>query len=191
MRVSIGLAMAAVCALAGCGGNGLTMGRVSGTVTFNGKPVELGEVLFVPDSSKGNTGVPSLGTIARDGRYIMSTQDAGDGVIAGYHKVAIRALEPNPLVGQSEAPELDPTVATGKELMAEKLARRTAQAQAVRKEKAKKTAETVSFRGRVYRFLAPKSLASPDTSGISVQVSRGSNTVNFAIGEDGSVKISR
>jgi hypothetical protein len=191
MRRSFGVALAAVCALAGCGpGNGLTMGRVSGTVTFNGKPVELGEVLFVPDSSKGNSGVPSMGPIGKDGRYIMSTQDAGDGVIAGYHKVAIRALDPNPLA-QVEAPELDPDVATGPELMKDKLSRRQAQAQTVQKSRGKKDApETVNFRGKLYRFLAPKSLANPETSKIRVQISRGSNTVNFAIKDDGSVDVS-
>jgi hypothetical protein len=45
IRYRLGL-VAAVCALCGCGpGNGLTMGRVSGLVTYNGQPVELGEVL--------------------------------------------------------------------------------------------------------------------------------------------------
>jgi hypothetical protein len=130
-----------------------------------------------------------MGPIGKDGRYIMSTQDAGDGVIAGYHKVAIRALDPNP-VAQVATPELDPTELSGPELMANKLKGRTALAEGVRKERSKKDGETVNFRGTLYRFLAPKSLANPETSRIRVQISRGSNTVNFAIEEDGSVKVS-
>ena len=39
MRSATWLMVTAACALAGCGpDNGLTMGRVSGTVTFNGEP---------------------------------------------------------------------------------------------------------------------------------------------------------
>jgi hypothetical protein len=192
MRISIRLAVVTtVFALAGCGpGNGLTMGRVSGLVTYKGQPVELGEVLFLPDSEKGNNGVPSMGAIGKDGTYTMSTQDAGDGVIAGYHKVGIRALDAI-RVGQVETPELDPSAATGKELMANKLSKRKAQSLSLKKNRAKDDAPTVSFNGNVHRFLAPKKLANPETSGIRVQISRGSNRVNFAIEEDGSVKVTQ
>jgi hypothetical protein len=182
---------AAACALAGCGpSNGLTMGRVSGHVSYNGKPVEFGEVLFLPDSQKGNTGVPSMGRIEKDGRYIMTTQDFGDGVIAGYHKVGIRALDAMP-VGKEETPQLDPAAATGKDLIADRINRRKAQSQSLSGNRAKKDAPTVSFNGKVHRFLAPEKLANPETSGIKVQISRGSNQVNFAIEEDGSVKVSQ
>jgi hypothetical protein len=182
---------AAACALAGCGpGNGLTMGRVSGHVTYNGEPVELGEVLFLPDSENGNSGVPSMGPINKDGNYIMSTQDFGDGVIAGYHKVGIRALDAVP-VSKVETPELDPATATGKELFADRINRKKAQAQNLRRNRAKKDAPIVSFNGRVHRFLAPEKLANPEASGIKVQISQGSNRVNFAIEVDGSVKVTQ
>jgi hypothetical protein len=190
IRIRLGL-LAAVCALTGCGpGNGLTMGRVSGVVTFKGLPVEFGEVLFLPDSGKGNNGVPSMGSIGKDGTYIMSTQESGDGVIAGFHKVGIRALDAIQ-VGKDETPKLDPTVATGKELMGSRLSQRKAQAAALSKNRAKDGAPTVSFNGNVYRFLAPENLANPDTSGISVEIFKGSNRVNFAIAEDGSVKVTQ
>jgi hypothetical protein len=191
MRISISLAVLAVYALAGCGpGNGLTMGRVSGLVTYNGQPAEFGEVLFLPDSEKGNNGVPSMGVIGKDGTYTMSTQDAGDGVIAGHHKVGIRVLDATK-VGQDEPPELDPNVATGKELLANRVNKRKAQALSLRKNRAKKDAPTVSFNGNVYRYLAPDKLANPGTSGIKVQIARGSNRVNFAIEEDGTVKVTQ
>src|SRR5437868_5330198 len=124
----LGLAAAAgAMALAGCGpGNGLTMGRVSGLVTYKGEPVEFGDLLFVPDSTKGTTGVPSMGPIGKDGRYIMSTEEAGDGVIAGHHKVGIRVLDAEP-VGKDQTPELDPEKATGKDLLADRVNRRKAQ----------------------------------------------------------------
>ena len=191
MRSSIGILLVAACALAGCGpGNGLTMGRVSGVVTYKGEPVEFGDILFVPDAGQGTNGVASMGRIDKDGRYIMSTQDPGDGVIAGHHKVGIRVLDPEP-VSKDETPALDPETATGKELMNARLNQRKAIAQSRRKNRAKQDAPTVSFGGKVHRFLVPKSVADPETSGIKVEISTGSNRLDFAIEEDGSVKINK
>jgi hypothetical protein len=192
IRTWLGLAVA-VCALApaGCGpGNGLTMGRVSGRVTYNGEPVEFGEVLFLPDSEKGNTGVPSMGVIGKDGRYTMSTQDPDDGVIAGYHKVGIRALDPE-LVTKDAPPAPDPEAATSQGTMADRISRRKAQSLNRRKNRAKSDAPTVTFNGRTFRFLAPEKVANPNASGIKVQIARGSNRVDFAIQEDGTVKVSQ
>jgi hypothetical protein len=184
---------AAACALApaGCGpGNGLTMGRVSGLVTYKGEPAEYGELLFVPDSEKGNSGVPSMGVIGKDGRYTMSTQESADGVIAGYQKVGIRVLDPVQ-DSQTQAPALDPEKATGRELFAERINRRKAQAVSRRKNRAKEDAPTVKIGGTTYRFLAPEKLANPETSGLRIQIARGSNRVDFAIQEDGTVKVSQ
>ena len=183
-----GSARPAAVAIAGCGpGNGLTMGRVSGVVTYKGEPVELGEVLFMPDSEKGNSGVPSMGAIGKDGRYSMSTQDADDGVIAGYHKVGIRALDPEP-VTKDTAAATDAEDAGGTDPMAAKVKQRQAQAVSKRKNQAKDDAPTVGFGAKVHRFLAPEKLANPETSGFAFRV-RGSNRVNFVIQEDGTVKV--
>jgi hypothetical protein len=183
--------LALTLALTGCGpDNGLTMGRVSGVVTYKGEPVEFGDILFLPDSDKGNSGVPSMGRIEKDGRYTMSTQDAGDGVIAGYHKVGIRALDPEP-VAKDETSTLDPETATGKQLMEARLKQRKALSLSLRKNRAKADAPTVSFGGKVHRFLTPQDLAIPEKSGIRVEISRGSNRVNFDIAEDGTVKVSQ
>jgi hypothetical protein len=190
MRITSWLGLtAAACALAGCGpGNGLTMGRVSGLVTYNGLPVEMGEVLFLPDSEKGNSGVPSMGPISKDGTYTMSTQDFGDGAIAGHHKVGIRALDAVP-VGKDEPPEIAPAAAADKNPMGSRINKMKAQAISLRRNRAKRDAETVIFNGKAFRFLAPQKLANPETSGIKVEISRGSNRVNFVIAEDGSVKV--
>jgi len=191
MRTSISLVVVTAFALAGCApGNGLTMGRVSGVVTYKGQPVELGEVLFVPDSEKGNNGVPSMSALGKDGSYTMSTQESGDGVIAGYHKVGIRALDAI-AVGHFETPEPDPKAATSTNPMANRLQKMRTQSLSLKKIRAKDDAPSVSFNGNVHRFLAPEKLANPETSGIRVQISRGSNRVNFAIEEDGSVKVTQ
>jgi hypothetical protein len=191
MRYPLWIVPAVACALAGCGpGNGLTMGRVSGIITYKGEPVEFGDVLFVPDESAGNKGVPSMGKIGKDGRYTMSTQDPGDGVIVGRHKVGIRVLDPEP-VTKVETPPLDPETASGKELMNARLQQRKMLAQGRRKNRAREDAPMVSFGGKVHRFLVPRNLADPETSGIKVQVSTGPNRIDFAIAENGSVAINQ
>ena len=73
--------------------------------------------------------------------------------------------------------------------MAAKVKQRQAQAVSKRKNRAKEDAPTVSFGANVHRFLAPEKLANPETSGIRVEIARGSNRVNFAIQEDGTVKV--
>ena len=49
----------------------------------------------------------------------------------------------------------------------------------------------MSFGGKVHRFLVPKQLADPETSGIRVEVSTGSNRIDFAIAEDGAVAVNK
>ena len=49
--------------LSGCGGNGLT--KVSGTVTFDGTPVEEGSISFMPVDGKGVT----AGGVIENGKY--------------------------------------------------------------------------------------------------------------------------
>jgi hypothetical protein len=120
----------------------------------------------------------------------MSTQDPGDGVIAGYHKVGIRALDATQ-VGQDETPGRDPADATGPKTITDRVKMRKAQSVNLRKNRAKKDAPTVNFYGHFYRFLAPEKLANPETSGIKVRILRGSNRVNLAIQEDGSVKVTQ
>ena len=90
----------------------------------------------------------------------MSTQDPGDGVIAGRHKVGIRVLDPEP-VSKTEAPAPDPETASGKELMNARLQQRKMLAQSRRKNRARDDAPTVSFGGKVHRFLVPKQPGRP------------------------------
>ena len=66
MRYPLWIMLATACAVAGCGpGNGLTMGRVSGVITYKGEPVEFGDILFVPDDSGGTRASPRWAGSAR------------------------------------------------------------------------------------------------------------------------------
>jgi hypothetical protein len=164
--------------LAGCSDNGLTLGRVSGKVTYKGVPVQFGTVMFEPDTTKGTNGPSALGNIVQDGTYVMSTQQSGDGAVVGYHKVGLMGLDPEPISTQA-AP--DPETAPAEYMKAKS---RMGKVSAVRK------VETFTDRGgRTFRYVTPKSLSNPGTSGIIAKVDRGSNTVNIEVREDGSVNI--
>lgn len=74
--------------LAGCGTSGPKLIPVSGTVTYNGKPVEGAVVSFQCQ------GAPKMatGTTDAQGRFQLATNKPGDGTIAGKHKVTVRKL---------------------------------------------------------------------------------------------------
>jgi hypothetical protein len=74
---------------AGCSRSGRQIGYVSGCVTYAGKPVPTGTVVFMPAES----GPPAYGEIGADGCYILSTFSANDGAVVGKHAVMITALE--------------------------------------------------------------------------------------------------
>jgi hypothetical protein len=168
--------------LAGCGSdNGLNLAKVSGKVTFKGQPVPFGQIMFMPDDTKGTTGPPALGNISGDGSYIMSTEESGDGAIVGYHKVSITGLDPKPLPGSTKNTD----DMTDKEVITNKLNVGNPA------EKGKKY-EGPTFRARdgsLYKILTPEKLTNPDTSSVSIKVARGSNRKNITIHDDGSVVI--
>src|SRR5262249_3118118 len=62
--------------LCGCGSGSPTMFHVSGTVTFDGKPVPAGRVDFFPDFSQKNDG-PQGFALIKAGKF--DTRDGGQG----------------------------------------------------------------------------------------------------------------
>jgi hypothetical protein len=84
------LAVAFTIAFAGCGRrDGLTRYKISGTVTYQGKPIG-GRLRFVPDSDKGNRG-PATMIDFSSGKY--QSVD-GYGVLGGLYRVEITGYEP-------------------------------------------------------------------------------------------------
>lgn len=73
----------------GCGGNGNRpkTAQVSGKVMYDGKPVETGSLLFVPNGG----GAPAQGNIESDGSYRLGTFTETDGATLGEFKVMITA----------------------------------------------------------------------------------------------------
>ena len=75
-----------------CGGTDDGLGKrfpVSGTVTYNGKPLEKGAISFVPEDRGG---IGATGSI-ENGSYTLSTGGNNDGARAGKYKVTITAKE--------------------------------------------------------------------------------------------------
>ena len=90
----------AVCCLllAGCGEAGPARYDVSGSVTYDGKPLPAGRISFEPDESQGNTGSVGFADV-KDGHYqTQPGQGPGGGpykaVIFGYDGVP-DAVEPD------------------------------------------------------------------------------------------------
>ncbi|WP_254510055.1 hypothetical protein [Anatilimnocola floriformis] len=86
-RLSVLLLIMLWACLAGCGSNsdGPRRYAVSGSVTYQGKPVPKGFITLEPDAVAGNSG-PGGGTEIRNGKY--NTKVAG-GVVGGAYKVRI------------------------------------------------------------------------------------------------------
>lgn len=70
----------------GCGDDGVE--SVTGTVTYNGKPVTKGNVRFIPESGR-----PASGAIDSNGRYEMATSKDVMGIAPGEYTVTVRVAE--------------------------------------------------------------------------------------------------
>src|SRR4051794_10007672 len=93
------LILAAGLAAGGCGPAGPQLGEVHGKVTYKGKPLSFGSVVFVPAAGLGKEGPtgggqPASDDIQADGSYILSTNAFGDGAIVGEGKVVVVAIDP-------------------------------------------------------------------------------------------------
>ena len=77
--------------LCGCGSNAsIPLGQVSGTVTYNGKPLDHGNVVFTPETGHG---VPATATIEKDGSYQMSISGGHQGAPLGKFLVGVKCCE--------------------------------------------------------------------------------------------------
>lgn len=172
----------------GCGAkNDLSLGKVTGNVTYRGELVRQGTVTFLPDESKGTRGPSALGVIGKDGVYVMTTEQSGDGALVGSHKVGVLALGTTPVTGGQSADggEQDEVKAY--------LARKSATVKSS-VQTGKKKADSSTYRdpsGKVFPILVPENITRPTESGILVKVEPGSNTLNIAIQENGTALVGK
>lgn len=91
-------ALASLICIAGCSGSkGPATSPVTGTVTYNGLPVESATVVFAPPSG----GRPATAISDAQGKYALSTFGNQDGAIPGEYKVSVTKT-----VTEGQAPEL-------------------------------------------------------------------------------------
>jgi len=86
----LGLLIAGAIVAAGCT-SGEPIYDLSGAVTYQGKPVPAGSIVFEPDGSKGNKGPAGYAKI-KAGRYDTREED-GKGTVGGPHHVRILGLD--------------------------------------------------------------------------------------------------
>lgn len=105
-KLALGLLLPSVCML-GCGSEGTApTAKVTGTVTYNGTPLEGVNVTFTPESGR-----PGLGTTDASGKFSVSTFSQGDGAVPGNHVVTITDAAPSvpePMPGTPEAENYTP-----------------------------------------------------------------------------------
>ncbi|WP_435009284.1 hypothetical protein P12x_000536 [Tundrisphaera lichenicola] len=93
-RTWMALAMAGGLALAGCDSKAhYEHALVHGTVTYKGKPVTLGSVLFIPvQPPEDGSMQPASGSIQPDGTYELKSEE-DQGAILGEHKIVVVAVD--------------------------------------------------------------------------------------------------
>jgi len=86
---SLVIMVVALCTLSwsGCGPNRPETASVSGKVTYQGKPVTTGRIVFHPDDGRR----PAMAAIEPDGSYKLTTFDSEDGAMLGKHRVTIKS----------------------------------------------------------------------------------------------------
>lgn len=81
--------------VSGCGGSpdGPTLASVKGKITYQGKPLAIGQISFIPDGSKGTAGPMASGRVNENGEFQLQTLKPGDGAVVGFHKVVISSYK--------------------------------------------------------------------------------------------------
>lgn len=78
---------------AGCSGGGPARFQLSGTVTFHGRPVPAGQIRFVPDQARDNSG-PGGSAEIKNGTYVTL---AHQGTVGGPHLAVISGFDGVPV----------------------------------------------------------------------------------------------
>lgn len=78
--------------LSGCGGDGkVQRAKVSGTITYKGKPLVGANISFLPEKN----GLPSgIGKTDANGKFVLGSYDPDDGAPVGRCKVAVSLRGP-------------------------------------------------------------------------------------------------
>jgi Carboxypeptidase regulatory-like domain len=78
-----------VVGISGCGNPGIGTVPVTGTVKADGQPIEGATVIFSPNGG----GRAASGITDAQGKYKLTTVEAGDGALPGSYKIAVTKFE--------------------------------------------------------------------------------------------------
>ena len=78
-------------AVVGCTQSGPQRFRLQGKITFAGKPVPAGTIVFEPDDTKGNQGPQGIAPIEKG--VFDTTFKGGQGIVGGPHRVLIMGCD--------------------------------------------------------------------------------------------------
>jgi hypothetical protein len=107
--VLLGLAAMLPILASGCGGDsGPQRYDLSGAVSFDGKPVPVGEISLAPDASQGNSG-PGCIALIKDGQY---KTEPGMGILGGPYTVQILGFDGIPVGEATDGTALFPPYET-------------------------------------------------------------------------------
>lgn len=98
----------ALSVVAGCGSASAPKTvKVHGKVTFQGKPLTVGRVVFQPAKpAAGYPSRPASGSLQADGSFEMSSFQSGDGVVPGEYQVGINTRTSGPTPENPTAAEV-------------------------------------------------------------------------------------
>ncbi len=153
-RFSISLIMA-VFLVAGCEDKiRYEHATVRGKVTYNGKPVTFGQVLFVPvEPPKDGLMQPASGSINTDGTYELKSQ-ADPGAVLGEHKVVVVSVVGDKPADPADAPKDNAAPAPSK------------------------TSKAVAFKSSI-----PKKYSDPGGTPLTRKVVPGANTIDLELAD--------
>ena len=106
------LVLAGLCVCVGCGGNAGIKGlvNVTGTVNYQGKPVDGATVSFAPEG----TGRAASGRTDASGKFRLTTLNENDGALPGKYKVSVSKVENLDAASQLTAEDMAKMVGGGK-----------------------------------------------------------------------------
>lgn len=146
-----GLVLVGLLGLVMAGCGGPRLAKVAGHVRVDGQPVTAGIIMFHPAD-----GPTAVGNIEPDGSYALTTLAPGDGAVIGTHRVTIQAT-------RVSAGHLAPPKNIDEEIA-----------------RSRSGGGLVLVPGTV-TWVVPESCSQPDTSGLTAEVKRGANTIDFDI----------
>jgi hypothetical protein len=89
---------------AGCGRDSARLAPVSGRVTYQGRPLAGGTIVFTPNPERGGSGPMAYAEIQADGSFTLRTQREF-GAVPGWHRVTVAAIPAPAVPGSAVPPE--------------------------------------------------------------------------------------